>query len=108
MPKNYQEIERIVEEFTDNYDSEGKDGGIVFSTGFNGILIEEWLKDILTTYGNARELQGVEKVEDQYASDIKVLKESHEIMLDAISCMTLEAFMIWSEHRKTKVKSELK
>ncbi len=86
--------------------------GVKFPKNFDGIGASYGayarIIEALETYGNARELEGVEKVKDQYATDIKILKESHEIMLDAISCMTLEAFLIWSEHRKTKVKSELK
>jgi hypothetical protein len=106
MPKDYQEIEKIVEEVLEDINTNTylNPMSLNLAKGYEKV---SWI-NALTTYGNARELQGVEKVEDQYASDIKVLKESHEIMLDAISCMTLEAFMIWSEHRKTKVKSELK
>ena len=56
-------IEEMVEEFVDNYYSEGKDGGTVFSTGFNGQLVEEWLRTALTQAHQAGIDEAVEIVE---------------------------------------------
>jgi hypothetical protein len=53
MPKDYQEIERIVEDFLDKFPVRNPE---IEPT------IKDWLRTTLTTYGNARELQGVEKV----------------------------------------------
>jgi hypothetical protein len=50
MPKDYQEIERIVEDF------EYFDGQCYPNRH------SDWLRNTLTTYGNAREREGVEKV----------------------------------------------
>jgi hypothetical protein len=55
MPKDYQEVERIVEEI---FDTE-------YIGGNQPNLNKDYIRQALTTYGNARELQGVEKVEKE-------------------------------------------
>lgn len=71
MPKDYQEVERIVEEFRTRFDSllgkpvccqmKNNDCGCDGHTYADEAVA--FIEDTLTTYGNARELQGVEKVE---------------------------------------------
>ena len=39
--------EDYLKEFIENYYSDGEEGGIVFSTGFNEQLIENWLRNLL-------------------------------------------------------------
>ncbi len=74
MPKDYQEVERIVEEFRVEFceyltyrnnqipcwKGTKKENINLIPTSNT---VEDWLRTTLTTYGNARELQGVEKVE---------------------------------------------
>lgn len=63
----------------------------------NNELMEE---EILNQIEQDIRKQTIEEREDI----IKQLKMIHSMDLDAISCKSLEDFMIWSEHRKDLLK----
>ena len=66
MPKDYQEIERIVELLKEQYIEKFKKNWGFPLTDEQAEEMDWWvgnIKTTLTTYGNARELEGVEKVE---------------------------------------------
>jgi hypothetical protein len=75
MPKDYQEIERIVEDFLDKFPVRNPE---IEPT------IKDWLRTTLTTYGNARELQGVEKVIEEYDNWTKKVFVAHPELKDEI------------------------
>jgi hypothetical protein len=105
MPKDYQEVERIVEEF------QNKDHIITSDGGLYVAVDAHWLRTTLTTYGNARELQGVEKV----ANIIRELRYhedsiSHLISRGGIDWQNMQGKMsAFNEalNHIAKVKSEL-
>ncbi len=76
MPKDYQEVERIVEEFFTQQDEHGysvdtaASGGDLNSKEYVRTFLTPKLLELLTTYGNARELEGVEKERERILSDI--------------------------------------
>jgi hypothetical protein len=65
MPKDYQEVEMIVEEFlVFHRELKVPDELLNDFNKFENYVLEhekDWLRTTLTTYGNARELEGVEK-----------------------------------------------
>jgi hypothetical protein len=66
MPKDYQEIERIVELLKEQYIEKFRKTWGFPLTDEQAEEMDWWrdkIKTTLTTYGNARELEGVEKVE---------------------------------------------
>ena len=95
MPPNMTKIiESLEEEFTrkflDNYcDGESKVDPIFYEH-------QKFLRLSLT-----RTLQAaVEQREKELWDEYKLLENLHILELDAISCKTLEGFMLWSEERK--------
>jgi hypothetical protein len=65
QPNTHKSIEDYKKEFTENYYSEGEDGGVVFSTGFNGQLIEEWVKEALQSYAEQQVQEAVEEEREE-------------------------------------------
>jgi hypothetical protein len=69
MPKDYQDVERIVEGFFTKQSDTGysvdnaASGGDLNSKEYVREYLTPKLLELLTTYGNQRELEGVEKVE---------------------------------------------
>lgn len=57
---------------------------------------ETWLRTALT---EAHQAGRDEAVEEAIARE-KQLRDIHKIQLDTISCMSLEGFVVWSDHRK--------
>ncbi len=69
VPKDYQEVERIVETFAAKFTySEGHELHNQAVYPYPLPKVQAWLRDTLATYGNLRELQGVEEI-------IKIAKE---------------------------------
>jgi hypothetical protein len=58
MPKDYQEIEKIVEELTLELSYGGRGNLLDDTMGMD--TVRDLIRTTLTTYGNARELEGVE------------------------------------------------
>jgi hypothetical protein len=93
-------IEKIVEEF------QNKDHIITSDGGLYVAVDAHWLRTTLTTYGNARELEGVEKVEKGVPEAIYLPVESTENdHLKAVGSNLLRKAVL--EHIAT-IKSELK
>lgn len=88
MPKDYQEVERIVEEIC--YEG-AKIGSPV------PLEVYQAIKKALTTYGNARELEGVEKVKSK-KKRILVVSDSGEVVpLDVILLRDLQSLEVKQE-----------
>jgi hypothetical protein len=109
MPKDYQEIERIMEEFDikfpainensyeilEKLDTKTNGERIARAISYNTARSEyrDWLRTKLTTYGNSRALEAVEKVEKgvpecredfDYDSDERGYNECRAVILDHI------------------------
>ena len=105
MSKDYQEVEKIVSDFCKEFQA---DRGFGEQPQFVGGAFDindyiDWLRSTLTTYGNARELQGVEKC----------IKLSDEIELrepdgGTKQWMAFKAFRNAMRDHIAQVKSELK
>jgi hypothetical protein len=112
MPKDYQEVEKIVEEFEDNFCFGFVKGRpIHLDDHVDAKEAIDWLRAALTTYGNARELEGVEKVE-------KRLPTVEQVMIPSLMAGRFEFERVYfltgkDEYRKatldhiTKIKTEL-
>jgi hypothetical protein len=104
MTKDYQEVERIVEEFKGlPFPDMTEDAFSVYDE--KSEALNNWLRTTLTTYGNARELEGEKKAVEEFESK-----------RDADSC-ECDNCNRWRKYRKnklsyidhiTKVKRELK
>ena len=71
------------------------ENGIDFSPELNAI--KEWLTQTLQTERQKRE----EVVEEAEARE-KQLKTIHTMELDAVSCMSIENFVVWRDYRKQR------
>jgi hypothetical protein len=100
MPKDYQEVEMIVEEFDaflDKYTGKHDKDSWIKQTLYEDTvqvrkdLIVKEFRTTLTTYGNARELQGVEKVEKKIQEVLKGrYTREDDIILEHIAAVKSE------------------
>lgn len=65
-------------------------------------ILDQQKKEILSQ----TEQECDKKWEEKALGNEKLLKDIHRLELDAISCMSLEKFMKWSDDRKEKSKTE--
>lgn len=72
---------------------------------YNGLKLDEQVEaSMLVAYNHAQQTlhHQLQKVQDEALAREKQLKQVHMMELDAISCMSLEQYVAWRDHRKQR------
>lgn len=94
-------VEEIVEEFAVRYEKTFDDHGEQYEM-YNPKAAIKDLQDWLTQTLKA-ERQKREEVADAAEAREKQLRTVHTMELDAVSCMSIEDFVVWRDHRKQRL-----